>query len=286
MKTITLTLAALFCATGSFAAEDGKTPAISVTQPIIQEKLGKDAIFQLREAYEEGQYETFLKEMDASYQELADKNQLASLAEMRLGITDDSKWTEAAKLLQAERNTELNVAIGDQDSLFAQQVRSVAADLPSPEEDQAISRISAFRQMLPTSGKNVDENALIDLDLEYQYKSLHLDMPLTQGEQVDGLREKHYVLRMEKMDKMRAIAQTFEDVELKQAIELTAQNQDARMAQNWDQAELNAYLKGKKKPADTTQNQVVNILEAHQEKLRDLTKNYLESQGNSHATKK
>jgi hypothetical protein len=130
--------------------------------------------------------------------------------------------------------------------------------------------------MAPGTGKNIDENTLIDLDLEYEFKSIHLDMPVIDGQLAPDRREKHYILKMEMADKMLSSAQSFQDASLKKDVELYAQNIDGRMAQNWDQYDLNLMAKGKTKPADKVQEQVVSLLQNHQEKMGDLTKQYLE----------
>ena len=165
-------------------------------------------------------------------------------------------------------------------------MRSAASDAATPDQEKALLRLIALRQMPPGAGKNSDENTLIDLDIEYEYKSIHLDMPVP-GAQPADRREKHYVLKMNQMDKMLAAAQGFEDAELKKQIEFVAQNPDARMVQNWDQRDLNDLVKGKEKPSGPAQEKVASILQSHQEKMSELAKQSLEAEGAAgHAAKK
>jgi hypothetical protein len=275
MKTISLILASLL-SSGLLLADEGSKPPASESQIIVQQRLGKEAIAQIRSDYEAGRYDEFLKEMDSSYESVVENHKLSGLSSLREGTKADPKWTEEALILQKERNKELFQVVEGHDDLFAQKVRSVASDASTPEQEAAILRLVEFRQMAPGTGKNSDENALIDLDLEYEYKSIHLDMPNPDRDPPSDRREKHYVLKMHHMDKLLSSAQEFEDADLKKIVELAAQNQDARMAQNWDQYDLSALVKGKEKPADLTQEKAVSLLQAHQEKMSDLTKRFID----------
>jgi hypothetical protein len=276
MKTIILSLfAILLGSTGVAPAEEGTKPAVAIEQATVEQKLGQGALAQLRNDYEEGRYDPFLREIDTSYEKVQEENKLTGLANFRQGKMTDQKWADAANLLLIERNKQLVEVVAGNESLFAQQVRSASADLTTPEQAQALLRMANLRQMAPGTGKNSDENALIDLDLEYEFKSIHLDMPVIDGQPAPDRREKHYILKMEMADKMLSSAQSFQDAALKKDVELYAQNIDGRMAQNWDQYDLTLMAKGKTKPADKVQEKVVSVLQNHQEKMGDLTKQYL-----------
>ncbi len=283
MKNIILAAAAIFCGTSSGLTSN--EPSISIVQPATQQQQGKEAISQIRKDYEEGRYDDFLKEIDSSYEEVVEKNQLAGLASFRKGTQIDQKWAETAQLLQKEKNKQLLEITANDSSPFAQKVKSASTDPTTPEQVQAIQHLAQFRQLVPQSGLNSDENKLIDLDLEYEYKSIHLDMPVINGEPVSDRREKHYALKMEHANRLLALAQTFEDTTLKKEAELYAKNLDDRLGQNWDQNDLSSLINGKAKPITSLQQKVALILETHQEKISDLTKQMLSDQ-NSHAAQK
>lgn len=288
MKNITLILATLLCGTSSslVATEDSKQP-VAVEQVVMEQKLGKEEISQVREDYEAGRYDAFLREMNEAFEAVIKKNKLSNLSILRKNAMTEPKWDESFDLLQKERNKQLIEAIEDQDSFFAEKVRFVAADLISSDQKEAIYRMANLRQMAPGTGKNKDENRLIDIDLEYEFKSIHLDMPILEGQSVADRREKQYVLRMEKMDKMLTAAQAFADTSLKEAVELTARGYDDRLAQNWDYSDLNSLIKGKTKPIGVLQEKVVSIFQEHQDKISELAKQYLQSEKvNQHAASK
>ena len=275
MKSISLILVAALCGAGPLLADEAIKPTVSETQVTVDQKIGKEAIAQIRKGYEEGRYDEFLKEMDGSYESLVENNKLSGLSSLRQGVNSDPKWIESAQKLQKERNKALLDAVDGEETLFAEKVRSAASDLANEE---AIQRLIEFRQMAPGEGKSSEENKLIDLDLEYEYKSIHLDMPSVGGEVLSDGREKHYVLKMNHMDKMLAASQGFEDAELKKQIELAAQIQDARMAQNWDQSDLSALAKGRVEAKDAMEKKVASYLQSHQERLGDLTKQMLDAE--------
>lgn len=281
MKTISTILAAILCSASPLMAQDETTKSAQSEQTAqIELRMGKENISVLRTAYQNGEYTQFLKEMDAAYQSALSENQLTGLSDMRVGefpeMKDAQKWEDTAQELQKEKNHELLSLISDEDdSVFAQKIRSAAATLSSPEQQKAIAQLSLFHLMAPKAGKNADENSLIDLDLEYEFKIIHLNKPLDTS---SDLRAKQYVLRMEKMDKAVEASKSFQDSSLKQAVGLSAANFDERLAQNWDVTDLNALAKGKIKPSNDQEEKVASILSAHQAKFNDLFKQYLDSQ--------
>lgn len=269
-----MALAAVLCVTGVFAVE-GDSPQVVLEQRESDSfRLGKEAIAQIRKDYQEGRYDAFLKEMDASYEQVQESEQLIGLAQLRLGVTLDLQWMDALQKIQAERNSELLQIVAGDDSLFAEKVRSVAAS------DEQSNMFLTIHQMQPGTGKNQDENTLIDLDLQYEYKAIHLDLPQMSEGQTSDVRAKQYVLKMEQMDKTLLAAQSFKDESLKQAVNLFAQHLDTRLAKNWDQRDLHALVIGKVKPTDKTQERTVSILKDSQEKLSELSRNFMHVDSN------
>lgn len=270
MKTLSIILASLLSLSAPLLGEENVPASPVVEAKVAQQKLGKEETKALRMAYEKGEYDSFLEEMDLSYREVLQKQQLANLAEFRQGSSADQlKWSELSRQLQKEKNEALLKAIeGQEDSLFVQKVRSAASSIPVQE------RLFTLHQMAPGSGKNKDENRWIDLDLEYEYKSIHLD---SVGP-AESPREKHAVLRMEAMDKMVQAAESFADLSLKKEVEAVAKELDARLAKEWDQADLNAIARKKIKAADPLQEKIASLLLSYQEKFHDLSKQYLEGE--------
>lgn len=271
MGNLSTILTAILCASAPLASIDMREP--KVEQARSNFKLGKETVGAMRAAYEKGEYDAFLQEVEVSYQQAIAQNELDSLIQMRqkdVPVDFQEKWEKEFVALQQKKNAELLSALSDKDdSVFAQKVRSLAANLSTPEQEKAISKLNGFVSTAPGSGKSEDENKLIQIDLEYEYKILHaVSSDLSPQER----QEQQLVLRMEKMDKMAEAAKTFQDHSLKQAVGLAAANFDARLSRNLDGADLNAYVKGNAKPANALEEKVVSILSSYHEQFSALMK--------------
>lgn len=261
--------AALFCSVApmaSFGQEPPKEEKVAVA-PLL---LGKDTVASIRSSYENGEYNSFFKEVDESYK-TADLKGLIEMRNKQVPLEFQEEWSEKFVILQKEKNQELVAALSEKDSsLFAQKVRSVAADLLTPEQEKALARLNSFISMAPNAGANADENALIQIDLEYEYKLLHADLPGKDASSQERLSQQ-IALRMEKMDKMVKASKNFQDMQLKACVGIASDTLDARLARNLDGKDLNALLKSKA-PQGATEEKVLDILSSYQGKFADLMK--------------
>ena len=268
MKNLSIVLAVFSIGTAPLLPESivQSVPTTEVSQP-----LGKTAISSIRSAYERGDYDQFLKEMDDSYKAALESNQLEMLRAMRPGLSSElQKWEMRAHILQQEKSSELLQIIENQTkSHFVEKVASAAANFSDEEQQNAIDRMALFRQCLPGTGKNNDKNVLIDLDLEYEYKAIHLDLP---GFDRAERRERQCALKMEKLERIEQLSKQFQDTSLKKAVTVYAGQFDARLAQSWDIADLNALANGKTKPANALEEKVASLFSLYQEKIADLTR--------------
>lgn len=281
MKKITLSIAMLLCCSSVFGKVAESEQVLNpIVQPASEFSLRKETIAQVRKNYENGFYDDFLREMTELYEKSIEKGGIVSFAKLRNGELLDAKWKIIEQKLKNEKNRALIEAVDGQESLFAKKVRNIGEEFLLPEQERAIERMESFRHMFPNTGKNKDENATIDLDLEYEYKIVHLGKSQVDHQSIDtnDRFDKKYVLQMEFADKLLAAACGFEDESLKHDIELYAQNLDDRLAQNWDQHDLNVFFKGKSKLSDATQNKISSILKSHQEKIIGLTKQIMEEE--------
>jgi hypothetical protein len=258
-KTIRFALASMLCISGAFALDENHTSLITEARESDNVRLGSEVISQIRKDYKEGRFDAFLKEIDDSYEKVLETGGISGLAELRQGGSIDLQWLDGVKKLQNERNSEMIQLIQDDHSIFAEKVRTIASI--DPQE----SLFLRFHQMLPGTGKNIDENVLIALDLEYEYKMIHLD---TSGK--EGL----YALKMEQADKMLLASQSFEDRTLKEQVETFAQNVDGYLAKNYDARDLQAMANGTIKPANKVEERVVSVLKDHAEKMSDLAEQF------------
>lgn len=265
---ISAILAALFCATAPVAALLDITPKTEVTQSNFQ--LGKETVLQIRSTYENGGYNQFLTEMDASYK-TADLSALAGMRQGKSDLMEQSveAFEQQIVALQKEKAEALLAALSDHDdSSFAQKVRSLAANLLTPEQERGVSRLNSFIARAPGTGVNADEDKLIEIDLEYEFKLLHSSSPT----QDISSQAKQIVLKMEKMDKMVAASKSFQDPSLKQAVGIAGDTFDARMARHLDSSDLNSLVKTKAKPANATEEKIFSVIALYQGKFSDLMK--------------
>ncbi len=244
----------------------------------IDPRLGSVAVSLIRSEYQKGAYAAFLKEMDVSYKEALANHSLDSLNDTRKGIPSDWEgWEEMAQALEHQKGAELAGAVqNEQNSPFVSKVKSISESLTTPEQQRAIAYIASLRSLPLGSGDTQEENALIELDLEYEYKALHLNMP---GSTNLDQREKHLALRMEHLDKMVQLATSFKNKDIQQKVALFAQNFDERMAQTWDLIDLNRFVKGTATPKNGLEEKVASILKLYQEKTSDLTSQFLAKHG-------
>lgn len=277
MKNLSLILAILSLGTAPLlgverALDENRGSPVVIS--ISNEELGITAVQKIRSGYEKGLYSSFLEELDKSYQKAKNNGDLTELVGMREGpLGNWAEWESKMQDLQQKRNEALLSAIeGEKDSLFLDKVRSVSQKVTSVKEDEALAKLALFRQMTLDSGANVDENALIQLDLEYEYKALNMDQL---GHFSPDLREKHIVLRMEKMDKMKALANSFSDLSLKEAVLLSEENLDARLAQSWDSFDLSLLARGHTKAMNRVEEKVAFILNQSQEEVSHLANQLL-----------
>jgi hypothetical protein len=262
-KSIGIALAALLCVSGIYGVEEISPKMMSEEQKMNENPLlGREMIAQVRKDYEDGKYDDFLKKMHASYEEVLENG---SLDNLRIDTSIDYQFLDSVRALQKETREELVQAVKDDSTPFAEKVRSVVA--LDPQEPFFLE----IHQKSLGSGKTNDENALIAIDVEYEYKTLHLNMPQIQGQEIEqDTRAQYYALKMEQMDKFLLAAQLFEDESLKQAVESFGRNLDTRLAQNYDQMDLLALTQGRVKPTSTIESTVLSILQTHQEKMKDL----------------
>jgi hypothetical protein len=271
MGKISAILASIIFATAPLASGEGLVPRVEESQRM--ERLGKDTVSSVRKAYELGEYDEFLKSMDEAYKD-ADLSGLIQMRERDVPLEDQELLEAKFLALQMKKNGDLLKIISDfDDSVFADKVRSLAASSSTSAQEKAISRLNSHIAKAPNTGANQDENRLIDIDLEFEYKLFHAKFPLDNVSPQER-NDHQLVLRMAKMDKMKEAAKNFQDHELKKAVDLAEANLDQRLARNLDGADLNALVKAKVKPANETQERVFSVISSYQGQFDDLMKEF------------
>lgn len=273
---ISLILASILCAgTPSIVEEKSSGPATVQVVP-SPFSLGSEVIKKIRIDYRDGSYSDFLKKMDSDYASAKKESALEGLIEIRkegARAQIHPEFARSYRVIQDAKKEQLLEAVKDSDdSVFAQKVRS-AADGTSVTDDKIISLYGK----VPGSGKNSDENVLIDIDLEYYYKGIHLDSSKLDSSKQADRREKHMVLEMEKTDRMLKASKGFEDKALQKSVETYATLLDERLARNYDMADLHDLARGKVKPATAAEKEAAAAVSRAQGALADLHRHLLDS---------
>lgn len=269
MGNISTILAAILCATAPLASVKPSDSKVEQAQSTF--KLGKEMVSAVRETYKKGEYSEFLSQMDRSYKE-TDLEGLVQMRQKEIPVNFQEKWDRRFSDLQKEKNKELLNALSDKDdSVFAKKVRSLAANICTPEQEKALSRLNSLIVMAPNTGANDDENTLINIDMEYEYKLIHAQLP-NSNVSPEQRQQQQIALRMEKMDKMVAASKSFQDQPLKQAVGLAAATLDARLARNLDGADINALVKSKVKPSNEGEEKIYSVITSYQGQFSDLMK--------------
>lgn len=266
MKKIYAVLALSLCVGGSlFALDEAETPSQAVILPVA----GDQRTARIRADFEQGKFNSLFDSLEGEYGELQKNGRIEEFAEMRRVPEAGeqlkelaSRFDKMASLLLLERNAELKALCeGHQNEIASLRIQSVTSPLDERQKE-AIRTLASLRFKTPDQAANPDERALIEIDLAYEFKSLHLD----QSDSAD-LVEKQIALGMEKMKKMEQVSQSFTDSVLKETVSIAAQGFDACQSKSLDMREL---LAAAKKPSCDLDRNIGSVLTGYKAKKDDL----------------
>jgi hypothetical protein len=276
---ISLILTSLLCASAplsSFAVvaslgEASSTPAPTTQVAAPSYILGSEVVQTTREQYAEGSYRDFLNKMDKDYAAAKKESALEGLIEIRkegARAQIHPEFARSYRVIQDLKNQQLLESVtGDDTSILSKKIHSATT---APKIlDETLRSLST---KVPETGKNSDENALIDIDLEYYYKSIHLD-----SSKATERSAKHMALEMEKGDRMLKASQSFEDKALQKAVENHVLLLDEQLAKSYDMSDLNNLAKGKFKPVSPAEKEAAAAVSRAQGALADLHRHLLDS---------
>lgn len=260
----------------SSPAEEPKERESRTVQVISYDQPNTAFVELLRADYTDGKYNDYLKKMDKNYESGKKEGHLEGLIELRnenAKINQNPDFIHSFQLIQQMKDVDLRNAVADEgETSFAQKVRSATEPLSKEE-----IWLMQLHNKTPGAGNTNDENRLIEIELEYTYKTIHLDSQVATGKSVSNAKEKRLVLEIEKMDRMIQVSQTFEDETLKSAVILAAAKTDARLVKQLDMSELYSLAKGKLKPSSAIEEKVAAIISQTQEKVATLHQNMQEN---------
>ena len=280
MKSIfTILGSLLFAASAPLSADAKKMETAPIVQQEGRYRLGTDAVQALRVQYQAGDFNSFLADMDKAYKKAKEQDELQGLIELRKASGEYTVSLEDLRLgfekIQKEKNEKLLKAVTEQkDSLLGKKVRSATTALPESVKEAA-AQLNEYRQMGPGMGKSADENQIIEIDLETQFKEIHLDSLIASGEPIANARELHLVLEMQQMDRMLQASKNFEDKALKSTVEAASADIDLCLAKAFDSMDLNDLARGRVKPASTAEERIASIVADAHAQFSDLNRDLL-----------
>src|SRR3989338_9221030 len=209
-----LLLASLLSLSVLQANEDQK----SVRQAVVDQpmKSGIEQVEEVTKNYTSGQYQKFLSQVDSAYEKdrkewrfdrlLDTRKEISSLPEKH--PQQAAAYLDEAKKLKEERDQKLvEVCLENPNYLSSASIKNMVFFSPSQEQKEALNYLYDLKFKFKGDGKSPLENELIRLDIEYWLKSLSLDVQgLEESVDKNALQEKHLVLELEKLEKMKEAA--------------------------------------------------------------------------------
>lgn len=287
MKYISLTLAALFCASSPLVANEEVQTRNTEEAQSSQEtnfSFNNDFVTSVRSQYAEGKYQEFLTQMDEDYKDAQKEGLLEGLISIRkedaLISAEQNEtakeWDKMAKSWAEERNKELLKLINSNDtSLLAKKIHAITQPL-DPIVEETLNYFFQLRNLEPGDGKNADENYLIDRDLELEYKQIHFDSSTAAERWIPDHQEKRLALRLEMMDKMMADSQKFEDKDLQKKVQILSQFFDTFYTKQMDLRDLHLLATGMIAPTSDLEKKAAEILASFEGKFSELTRQILQ----------
>ncbi len=274
VKKVFAILGLALCIGGAAVAVEGNVDSVEQTIASRAEpETGSEVMTLLRADYAKGVFNSFLDELEGDYKELKKNGRLEEFAEMRQTPEADaqlknlaSHYETLAKTLLQQRNVELKeLCKGQEAGLAYKRVQSATTELDALRQD-AMRYLSNLRFITPEQAANSDERKLVEIDLAYEFKLVHLDAQRLSGDDAD-LDQKQVVLGMDKLAKMQDAAKGFSDLDLKKKVDLAAEGFDSLQAKGWDMRQLVA---ASKKPSGDLERKIGSILTSYNSKKDDL----------------
>jgi len=211
--------------------------AVAEYSQICDNKSPKELIDRVLGEYHRGDYNHFLREMDAIYQEKSKAGEYRDLLEGRKTRADcfaqkvvtgrgDVFQERVRTLVEAEMRALAEVCINHSEDTFSREVKEMIFLTFSPQEQASLDYLHELGRKFKGDGVTPLENKLINIDMEFWLKELSLDMAKAQN-MIDPStwQLQHIILQMEKLKQMSEACNSdeFGDVKTKELIR-TASN--------------------------------------------------------------
>jgi hypothetical protein len=254
MKKFWILLSALAVISTPFFADEAKTEVVQ--SKVITFESNKDLVEFTRASMEEGELNSFLKEMDQEYKAGVEDHELEGLVAFLKQTGKYAKISsENTKAKRIEQNKKLLALVeNEEETLFVEKIRSSASDL-KPEVAAAFETLTLLQMKEPGTGNNADENNVIDLCLEHLFKTLHVN-----GKDFDNKQQKQVALELDFFKKLDAASQTFSDEALKNQMTLVVAHSDLYIIKMRDTVDVASLHKGIVKPRNDLEQKAIAIL--------------------------
>jgi hypothetical protein len=270
---VSIFLASILCFGVPLASEKGQSKEISKVEANSY-LTGDSVVERTRTQYNEGKYSEFLNKMDKDYRQAKKNNGLEGLIELRketAKVNIHPEFMRSYDIIQSSKSENLLSAVKGASSALSKKVESATRAVPKESD---LLRVLHFK--VPGDHElTKDESTVVDIDIEYYYKSIHLDSTANSKDSLTDRKEKHMALSMEKMDRLKEASKSFEDKALQKSIESLALNLDSRLAKSYDMRDLIALSRGIIKPVTTLEKKVASIVASSQGEIADLHRQLL-----------
>ncbi len=246
--------------------------------------LGNQWSQDIATSYKEGDYQKFLNDLDADYQNHKKNWKFDDLLENRKKIADVTKQFESSpainekdlelqekvNLLKEKRNRKLmKLCTSNPHEEISQTIRNTIFFTLSEKEEQSLSFVNQLETKFKGEGKSPLENKLIDLDIEYWLKGLHLGTKIATDKLTpEDYARKLLVLKLEKLKRMEEICQN--DEELREHFTTVRSVLPRLQGAKYDENILKGLGKGKIEPKNDVEKKVKVIMTTYLEEKKAL----------------
>ncbi len=236
--------------------------------------------------YDEGVYDSFLKQMDATYREENSKWQHDAIMEERKKkcaivqsfkpVKDDLFATKAAVIRENEGRELVELCLCEPISALTRNVKEMIFFSPSEREQASLDYLDNLALKFKGEGETPMENKLINIDTEFWIKTVSLEVLLTKSKinQTSYIKQRA-VLQLEKLKQME-IATQEQDADpivkehIKTALRIYPQVQVSCITRKY----LHDLATGKLEPQNPTEEKIKQITSKYHDKMEALIKEY------------
>lgn len=252
--------------------------ALSLNAPVFAEESsqGKELVKKLEEAYQQGEYDTFLKALDREFKKAGKAGLLGGvLKQMKQGtlipILDQTdkeiqervkNWRELEKNLIQERNRKLmEVCETAPDEAVCKIANSVVFFSPDSEEEGVFQQLEKFKFKVPGENQSPLEQKISAIELEYEMKAALLDIAaLNSKNALVNLENKKVILAYEKMQKIELSVKNANDDKWAAIVKNAKQSFEKYYGHMLDMAYLKNLAKGKIESRSEAETKIKEIM--------------------------